>query len=138
MGRVVLIATLLLSANAFADSTRAGRCELWTSYTLTKDCGPGVYAGPNKAEQHGGVCLFSSGDCAIVTKYTLTKNCGPGWVYAGPNRPDLHGGTCMRVTGGYRLYTSYIQDLSKDCGIGMYVGPNRPDIHGGYCVYLRR
>jgi hypothetical protein len=118
------------------EQALGNRCGFVSQYTLTKDCGyDGVYAGPNKPEEHGGVCLYSGPQCLLTSRYTTTKNCGTGWVYAGPNRPDLHGGVCLRDVYGTVLYTFYTE-TTKDCPYGgIYVGPNRPDLHGGYCLY---
>ncbi|WNG30902.1 hypothetical protein F0U62_47975 [Cystobacter fuscus] len=110
-------------------------CDIVSQYTTTKDCGyDGVYVGPNKPEEHGGVCLYTGPQCILTSRYTLTKNCGTGWVYAGPNMPDLHGGVCLRELNGTVLYTFYTTIKSCPYG-GIYVGPNRPDLHGGYCLY---
>jgi hypothetical protein len=110
-------------------------CDIVSQYTTTKDCGyDGVYAGPNKPEEHGGVCLYTGPQCILTSRYTTTKNCGTGWVYAGPNIPDLHGGVCLRELNRTVLYTFYT--TTKSCPYsGIYVGPNRSDLHGGYCLY---
>ncbi len=118
------------------DKLTVPPCEVKSVYTVTKDCGnDGLYAGPNRPDLHGGVCLFTNANCHLRSTYTENKSCGSGWVYAGPNRPDLHGGVCLHELSGRVSRTSYTTTKSCDYH-GAYVGPNRPDLHGGYCVYI--
>ena len=107
----------------------------WTADVMTRECGANaVYAGPNRADLHGGTCLFFSDSVfRMHTSYTTTKDCGTG-VYLGPNRADEHGGTCLWMQ-GYNVQTSYTMTKSCPSG-GVYVGPNRPDLHGGVCLRL--
>jgi hypothetical protein len=118
------------------DKLTVPLCELRSTYTVTKDCGPdGLYAGPNRPDLHGGVCLSANSNCQLNSTYTESKDCGSDWVYAGPNRPDLHGGVCLQERSGRPLRTSYTTTKVCDDG-GVYVGPNRPDLHGGDCLYV--
>lgn len=133
----MLLIGLLLSLGIATPSAMASDvCEFETEYTLDKQCGGsgGVYVGPNRPEEHGGVCLYTNSECDIRTYYTLDKNCDQGWHYAGPNRADLHGGFCLMDANGHALRTHYT--IEKDCGYfdEVYLGPNRPDLHGGVCL----
>ncbi|MCI5193570.1 MAG: hypothetical protein D3915_10675 [Candidatus Electrothrix sp. AU1_5] len=129
------ISILVFSVILLSISVTASAQDLWGEYTLTRNCGAdAVYVGPNKAEEHGGVCLhYKKGVFEMHTSYTMDKNCAPDGVYVGPNRPDLHGGYCLWLK-GKKMRTSYT--TNKACGTGVYAGPNKASEHGGYCVYI--
>ena len=134
MKKFIVNAILFSFISGLASTANAA--YFWTDYTLSKNCGrDGIYAGPAKPEQHGGVCLYFSEDVfKIHTSYTEDKNCNYGGVYGGPNRADLHGGTCIWAE-GYTLQTTYT--TTKVCGQnGTYIGPDRADVHGGYCLEI--
>ncbi len=129
------ITKIIFSAVISVFSLSVSASELWGEYTLTRDCGQNaVYVGPNKAYEHGGVCLhYSRGVFNMRTSYTMDKNCSPYGVYVGPNRPDLHGGYCLWIK-NRKLRTTYT--TNKACGRGVYAGPNKASYHGGYCVFI--
>ena len=139
---VVFAALLGQAGSALAGSAIAGEfCEI-TSYETRRGCRPGeVYGGPNKVQEHGGVCMVARGGCELVGSYSDSTDCRSGSVYVGPNRADLHGGTCLRLTRGQRRYhleSTYVQsERAKECdGVGLYAGPVDVGSHGGYCLYV--
>ncbi|NNF16854.1 MAG: hypothetical protein HKN70_08895 [Gammaproteobacteria bacterium] len=111
------------------------QCRLATLKTKSKNCPQGsVYAGPQKPEEHGGICL-SAGPCRIYSWRTKYTECGPYAVYTGPEKSEEHGGSCVLLDEpGMGLRSMLTRN--KSCGLGVYVGPNKVQEHSGYCLEI--
>lgn len=135
-----IAASIFVFGAGIANSLPAGN-YMWADYTTSKDCGSrGIYVGPNKPEEHGGVCLYHvNGPFRIHSSFTTTKTCNDGGIYAGVARSDLHGGHCLWFRNEIVVssYTTTRNCLAQNGEVGVYVGPNQPAIHGGTCLYVR-
>lgn len=120
--------------------------------TLSRSCPSGTtYLGPNKAHEHGGSCVSSSGWPPLDAIYTLDKeSCSDmDMIYVGPWKAYKHGGFCVnrgrafpslsRDCSAYNppqanyIRTMYLNNIESQVGEFVYVGPRKAHEHGGYC-----
>lgn len=134
----------------FSHISSAAEVKLISNDTLSKNCGSqGVYVGPNRADKHGGSCLYMTGrniNHVITATYTLNKaNDCPSMhgrnVYVGPWKDREHGGYCLSSDSGYHFNVSKTLDrkrcsASPQYGGRVYVGPWKEHEHGGYCLSI--
>ena len=143
MKKIILISSIL-----FSTAAMAGPQLLVSNNTLTKECGPqGLYVGPNRADLHGGSCLYMPGkniNHVLSATYTLNQSHCPyvsgSEVYVGPWKASEHGGYCLSVKDfSHMLFTSKTLNRnqcsnSPQYGTTVYVGPWKEGEHGGYCL----